>query len=113
MAETFTNASLKLSSTSATDLYQAPTGNAADRSVVLSCLVANVDGASGAEITITLTDSSNAVLSTLASGVLVPPKASLEIVANKVILKQSQKLRATASAANDLELTLSALEITA
>ena len=31
---------------------------------------------------------------------------------NKLILKQSQKVRATASAASDLEVTLSALEIT-
>jgi len=113
MAETFNNASVKLTSTSATDIYQAPTGNAADRAIVLSCLVANVDGANAADITITLTDGSNAVLSTLASTITVPGDASLEVIANKVILKQSQKIRATASAANDLEVTLSALEITA
>ena len=112
MAETFNNASVKLTSTSATDIYQAPTGNAADRAIVLSCLVANVDGTSNAEITLTVTDGSNAVLSTLASTIVVPADASLEVVANKVILKQSQKIRATASAANDLEVTLSALEIT-
>jgi len=112
MAETFNNASVKLTSTSATDIYQAPTGNAADRAIVLSCLVANVDGTNNADITITITDGSNAVLSTLASTISVPADASLEVVANKVILKQSQKIRATASAASDLEVTLSALEIT-
>jgi len=112
MAETFNNASVKLTSTSATDIYQAPTGNAADRAIVLSCLVANVDGTNAADITITITDGSNAVLSTLASTISVPADASLEVIANKVILKQSQKIRATASAANDLEVTLSALEIT-
>jgi hypothetical protein len=112
MAETFNNASVKLTTTNATDLYQAPTGAATDRAIVLSCLVANVDGSSNAGITITLTDGSDAVLSTLASTVSVPADASLEIVANKVIMKQSQKLRATASAANDLEVTVSALEIT-
>ncbi len=112
MAETFNNASVKLTTTNATDLYQAPTGAATDRAIVLSCLVANVDGSSNAGITITLTDGSDAVLSTLVSTVSVPADASLEIVANKVIMKQSQKLRATASAANDLEVTVSALEIT-
>jgi len=112
MAETFNNASVKLSSTNATDLYQAPTSAATDRAIVLSCLVANVDGSSGAEITIALTDGSNNVLSTLVSTVAVPSDASLEVVANKVVMKQSQKLRATASAANDLEITVSALEIT-
>ena len=79
---------------------------------MLSCLVANVDGSSGAEITIALTDGSNNVLSTLASTIAVPADASIEIIPNKVVMKQSQKLRATASAANDLELTVSALEIT-
>ena len=112
MAETFNNASVKLTSTNATDLYQAPTSAATDRAIVLSCLVANVDGSSGAEITIALTDGSNNVLSTLVSTVAVPSDASLEVVANKVVMKQSQKLRATASAANDLEITVSALEIT-
>ena len=112
MAETFNNASVKLTTTSATDIYQAPTGNAADRAIVLSCLVANVDGIADADITITVTDGSNAVLSTLASTITVPAHASLEVVANKVILTQSQKIRATASAASDLEVTLSALEIT-
>ena len=112
MAETFNNASVKLTSTNATDLYQAPTSAAADRAIVLSCLVANVDGSSGAEITIALTDGSNNVLSTLASTIAVPADASIEIIPNKVVMKQSQKLRATASAANDLELTVSALEIT-
>jgi hypothetical protein len=112
MAETFNNASVKLTTTSATDIYQAPTANAGDRAIVLSCLVANVDGSAAADITITVTDGSNAVLSTLASTITVPADASLEVIANKLILKQSQKIRATASAASDLEVTLSALEIT-
>jgi hypothetical protein len=112
MAETFNNASVKLTSTSATDIYQAPTANAADRAIVLSCLVANVDGTSNATITLTVTDGSNSVLSTLASTITVPADASLEVIANKLILKQSQKIRATASTANDLEITFSALEIT-
>jgi hypothetical protein len=112
MAETFDNASVKLTTTSATDIYQAPTGDAADRAIVLSCLVANVDGTDSADITITVTDGSDAVLSTLASTITVPADASLEVIANKLILKQSQKIRATASAADDLEVTVSALEIT-
>ena len=112
MLETFNNASVKLTTTSATDNYQAPTGNAGDRAIVLSCLVANVDGSTSANITITVTDGSNAVLSTLASTITVPADASLEVIANKLILKQSQKIRATASVASDLEVTLSALEIT-
>jgi hypothetical protein len=111
MAESFNNASVKLATSGATDVYQAPTGDAADRAIVLSCLVANVDGTDSADITITVTDGSDAVLSTLASTITVPADASLEVIANKLILKQSQKIRATASAADDLEVTVSALEI--
>lgn len=112
MAETFNNASVKLTTTNATDLYQAPTSAATDRAIVLSCLVANVDGSSPVEITIALTDGSNTVLSTLASTIVVPADASIEIIPNKVVMKQSQKLRATANVANDVEITVSALEIT-
>jgi hypothetical protein len=112
MAETFNNASVKLTTSGVTTVYQAPTGNAADRAIVLSCLVANVDGTSNADITMTVTDGSDAVLSTLASTITVPADASLEVIPNKLILKQSQKIRATASVASDLEVTLSALEIT-
>lgn len=112
MAETFNNASVKLTSTSVTDVYQAPTGAATDRTVVLSVLVANVDGQASADITLTLTDGSDVVLSTIASTIPVPAKASIELIPNKIILKQSQKLRATASAAGDLEVTFSGLEIT-
>lgn len=112
MAETFNNASVKLTTTNATDVYQAPTANASDRAIVLSCMVSNVDGVANADITITITDASNNVLGTLASLITVPAKATLEVIANKVVLKQSQKIRATAATASDLEVTLSALEIT-
>lgn len=112
MAETFNNATVKLSTTSATDIYQAPTVASSDRAIVLSCLVANVDGSSDATITLTVTNGSDAVQSTLASTITVPADASLEVIANKLVLKQSQKIRATASAADDLEVTASVLEIT-
>lgn len=112
MAETFNNATVKLSTTSATDVYQAPTAAGTDRAIVLSCLVANVNGTNDAEITLTLTDGSDAVQSTIASTITVPSDASIEIIANKLVLKQSQKIRATASSTNDLEVTASVLEIT-
>lgn len=111
MAETFNRSSVKLNSTNATDAYQAPSGTAADRAIILSCMVANVDGTNNADITIAITDSSNVEIAKLAHAIQVPAKATLEIVANKVILKNGEKLRATASAANDLDVTVSALEI--
>ena len=112
MTETFNRASVALTTTSITDAYQAPNIAASDRAIVLSCLVANVDGTAASDVTITITDSANAVISRLASTISVPPDASLEVIANKLVLKRGEKLRATASTASDLEVTVSALEIT-
>ena len=112
MAETFNNATVKLTTTSATTIYQAPTANAANRAIVLSCVVGNVATVITAGVTLTVTDSADTILSTLISQVGVPANASLEVIANKVVLKQGQKIRATSSHTNALEVTLSALEVT-
>jgi hypothetical protein len=111
MAETFNRNSVKLTTTSITDAYQAPNAAATDRAIVLSCMVANVDGTSSADVTVAITDSSNTEIAKLANTINVPADASLEIVANKVVLKRGEKLRVTASAANRLDVTVSALEI--
>lgn len=112
MAETFNRNSVKLTTTSITDAYQAPNVAATDRAIVLSCMVANVDGTSSADVTVAITDSSNVEIAKLANTINVPADASLEIVANKVVLKRGEKLRVTASAANRLDVTVSSLEIT-
>jgi hypothetical protein len=112
MAETFNRASVALTTTSITDVYQAPNVAATNRSIVLSCLVANVDGTAACDVTIDVTNASNTKIATLASTVAVPADASLEVIVNKLVLKQGEKIRATASAASDLEVTVSALEIT-
>lgn len=113
MPEAFNRASVALSTTNITDAYQAPNANVADRAVVMSCLVANVDGLNNAAITLDITDSSNTAIAQIANLISVPAKASLEVVANKLVLKRGEKIRATASAAGDLQITISALEITA
>ena len=111
MPNTFNNAQAQLSSTSVTDVYQAPatTGNTA---VVLSVLCANVNGTAAADISIIKTNSSNTIQSYLAFTIPVPADTSLEVVANKIILKAGEKLRAQASASNFINVTISALEIT-
>lgn len=112
MAEAFNRASVALSTTSITDVYQAPNTAAGNRAIVLSCLVANVDGTAAADITVTITDSSDNAIAKLANTIPVPADSSLELIANKLVLKQGEKLRATASAGGDLEVTVSSLEIT-
>lgn len=112
MAETFNRTSAKLTTTSATDAYQAPNAAATDRAVVLSCMVANVDPSTACDITVAITDASNVEIAKIANIINVPAKAAIELIANKLVLKRGEKLRATAAIANDLEVTVSALEIT-
>ena len=112
MAESFNRASVALSTTTITDVYQAPNNASGDRAIVLSCMVANVDGSNSCDVTITITDSSDTEIAKLANTITVPADATLEVIANKVILKQGEKLRATAQNASDLHVTVSALEIT-
>lgn len=111
MANTFNNAEVQLSTTNVTDIYQAPAA-AGSVAIVLSIIAANVNGASSADITISITNSSNTVLSHLVFTVPVPNDTSLEVVANKVILKAGEKIRAQASSANFFHVTLGCLEIT-
>jgi len=111
MAETFNRVSTKLTTTNATDIYQAPNGAATNRAVVLSAMVANVNGSSAFDVTVAVTDSANTELSKIAYTISVPADATLELIANKLVLKNGEKLRATASGSNGLEVTVSALEI--
>jgi hypothetical protein len=113
MAETFNRASVALTTTTITDVYQAPNIANADRAVVLSCLVANVNGTNNTAVTIDITDSTNTAIAKIVSTVVVPADATLEVIPNKLILKRGEKLRVTAQNSSHLEVTVSALEITA
>lgn len=110
MAENFNRVGVKLTSTTATDVYQAPNNAATDRAVVLSLLIANVSG-STTNFTVALTNSANTVISTLAQNLDIPTKTSIEVIVNKQVLLAGEKLRVTAGAANALNVTASALEI--
>lgn len=112
MAETFNRSSAQLTTTDITDVYQAPNGAASDRALVMSVLVANVDGTNACDITLTISDASNNAVARIASTVSVPADSRYEAIVNKLVLKRGEKIRATASAANDLEVTVSALELT-
>jgi hypothetical protein len=112
MPEAFNRNSVALSTTNITDAYQAPNIAATDRAIVISCLVANVNGTSPIDVSMTISDSANTQIARIASTVSVPADASLELIPNKLVLKRGEKLRATAGTANGIEVTVSALEIT-
>lgn len=124
MAERFETQSTKLSSAnSVTDIYAlANTDSSDDRSVVLSVMAANTDGTNSVDVSlfVTAAGSTSTAVGTvegestsfyLAKTITIPADASLEFIANKVVLDHGQKLRAYASAAGDCEITVSALEI--
>lgn len=112
MAETFNRTSTTLTTTSATDIYQVPSGNAGDRSILLSILACNVDTLDTPSVTLRVTDASSNVLSTLVLDIPLPLQSSLESVVNKYVLKSGEKIQATASIADAVSLTVSALEVT-
>lgn len=70
---------------------------------VNSLIVSNVDGAASADITVDVFRSS--VAYRIASGITVPPDASIVIISrdNYVYLEEGDSLRCTASANSDLE----------
>lgn len=110
MANTFKSTSTAIT-TSTVTIYQAP-ATAGNVGIVLSCLVANVNGTASADVTVSKTTSGDVLQSHLLFTVPVPADSSLEVVANKVVLMAGEKLRASASAASFLQATISVMEIT-
>lgn len=108
MAEAFKNARQAVG-TSLTAVYTCP---AATVAIVIGCQVANVDGVNAADISVVWTDDSAAdAVTYLAKTVPVPPDAAFAPLAGKLVLEAGDQLQAVASAAGDLELSLSVLEI--
>lgn len=78
---------------------------------VVSLMVANVDGASAADVTCDVTDGTAAFH--ICKTVSVPADATLEIVSQRPLyLEEGHTLRLTASAASDLEAVVSYERIT-
>jgi len=108
MPEVFQRTSLAVTSTEA-DAYTCPSATTA---VVLSCLIANVDGTNSDDITAKVTDNSNSEQSRIASTITVPADASLELIPNKLVIEAGEKLRLTGAATSGrLSATVSILEI--
>lgn len=114
MAETFNRASAAITTT-AVDVYSCPSTASSDRAVVLSVMVSNVDGTNDADITAFIKDSGgNAIAGAkVAHTIMVPHDSSLELIANKLILKNGEKLALASNVDGRLEATVSVLEITA
>lgn len=71
--------------------------------------VANVDGTNNAEITVDVYRSSTAYA--IASTVVVPADATLDVISNSIYLEEGDSLRLTANADSDLQAVCSYEEI--
>tara|TARA_B100001939_G_scaffold104737_1_gene90542 strand:+ start:154 stop:522 length:369 start_codon:yes stop_codon:yes gene_type:complete len=78
-----------------------------------SLIIANIDGANAADITVTLRNTSATLLSTIANTVSVPADATLVVISKdtSIYLEENMRLYVQASAASDLSATCSYEEI--
>lgn len=108
MAEAFKNFKLALGTSSAT-AYTCPS---ATTSIVLLLQVSNIDGTNEADATVTWTDASDSNASTaLVSAAPVPAGSALGVLSGKLVLAAGDTIAGLASAAGDLVLTGSVVEM--
>jgi len=105
LANSFVNKKVDLTSTSATVLYTVPDASTA---IVKSILVSE-DSGNADTITVTITDTSDAVFS-LFKTKAISANATTELLTAPLVLQQKEVLKVTAATANRLHVVLSALE---
>ena len=106
MSNAFVNKKVDLTSTSATTLYTVPTATTA---VVKSILVSE-DSGNADTITVTVTDTDDAVFS-LFKTKAISANATSELLSAPLVAKESEVVKVTAATANRLHVVLSVLEI--
>jgi len=106
MANTFVNKKKDLTSTSATTLYTVPTATTA----VIKSIIVSEDSGNADTITVTITDTDDAVFS-LFSVKAISASGTSELLSQPLIVAESEIIKVTAAAANRLHVVLSALEI--
>ena len=106
MANLFVNKKKDLTSTSATTLYTVPTATTA----VIKSILVSEDSGNADTITVTITDTDDAVFS-LFKTKSISANATTELLSAPLVLQESEVLKVTAATANRLHVVLSALEI--
>jgi len=106
MANLFVNKKVDLTSTSVTTLYTVPS---ATTGVIKSILVSE-DSGNADTITVTITDTSDAVFS-LFKTKSISANATTELLTGPLVLEESEVLKVTAATANRLHVVASVLEI--
>ena len=105
MANTFINKKVDLTTTSATTLYTVPSATTA----IIKSILVSEDSGNADTITVTITDTSDAVFS-LFKTKSISSNGTTELLSAPLILQESEILKVTAATANRLHVILSALE---
>ena len=108
MAETFHSINAALGTTTDTVVHTNSTSN---KQIIILCQVANIDGSNSADLYIDYYDQSATSAKALAHTVAVPGDTSINPIGGKLVLEPNDELRAWASAAGDLEIVISYIEI--
>ena len=105
MANSFVNKKADLTSTSVTTLYTVPDATTA----IVKSIIVSEDSGNADTITVTITDTSDAVFS-LFKTKAISANATTELLTAPLVLQQKEVLKVTAATANRLHVVLSALE---
>lgn len=96
---TFQNQSVKNVDTSDISVLT----STSDSTIVLSILVANTNGTSSADVTVTRKNSSDVNIGYLGYTVVVPADANVDVLGNKFILPSGEKLSIASSVSGYLD----------
>ena len=105
MANSFVNKKVDLTSTAATVLYTVPDASTA----IIKSILVSEDSGNADTITVTITDTSDAVFS-LFKTKSISANGTTELLTAPLVLQQKEVLKVTAATANRLHVVLSALE---
>ena len=118
LADTFKNAGVDLSTTDPTTIYTVPTAAPGalppvfpTTAVVKSILICN-DSANTTEYTIEWTDSSASATYKITNDKTITTDTTYEVLLQPLVLEESDLIKITANAANELHITMSFLETT-
>ena len=118
MADTFKNAAVDMTTTGPTTIYTVPTANPGalppvfpTTAIVKSILICN-DSANTTEYTIEWTDSSASATYKLTNDKTITTDTTYEVLLQPLVLEESDLIKITANAANEIHITMSFLETT-
>jgi|TARA_R110002020_G_scaffold182292_3_gene377667 hypothetical protein len=120
LADTFKNAGVDMTTTGPTTLYTVPTaapgvtGTAPifpTTAVIKSIIICN-DSANTTEYTIEWTDSSASATYKITNDKTIATDTTYEVLSQPLVLEESDLIKISANAANEIHITVSILEIT-